>query len=208
MSDNLNSKKVALLGPGYMGVEYGKVLQYLDVPCSVIGRSWDSVERFNVQTGMNAIAGGLQAWKKKSHSVPNMEYAIVAVNVEELSHMAIELMDLGIRKILLEKPGAINTEELRRVRDKARETETKILVAYNRRFYASVLKAQEIIRQDGGITSFNFEFTEWVHTIPDHIKAKVKKNWFLANSSHVADLAFFLGGEPKDMTAFAAGGCD
>ena len=37
------------------------------------------------------------------------------------------------------------------------EKEANVFVAYNRRFYASVLKAQEIIEEDGGVTSFNFE---------------------------------------------------
>ena len=34
----------------------------------------------------------------------------------------------------------------------------------------------------------------------------VLKNWFLANSSHVIDLAFYLGGKPKKIQSYAAGG--
>jgi len=206
MSDNLSSKKVVLFGTGKMGVEYSKVLQYLGANFSVVGRSEAGVERFYKETGIRAIPHGFSAWREKCEA--NFEFAIVAVSVEELSETTINLMNIGVKKILLEKPAGLNTQEVRLVREKAEETETNIIIGYNRRFYASVLKAQEIIKEDGGVQSFNFEFTEWVHTIPDHIKAEVKKNWFLANSSHVADLAFFLGGEPKYMTSFTAGGCD
>lgn len=207
MSDNLScSKKVVLFGTGKMGVEYSKVLQNLGVNFSVVGRSEAGVERFHSQTGIKAIPNGFLAWKEKCE--PDVEFAIVAVSVEELSKTVIDLMDSGIRKILVEKPAGLNTEEVRLVRDKAKDTGTKVVVAYNRRFYSSVLKAQEIIKEDGGVKSFCFEFTEWVHLIPDHIKEDVKKNWFLANSTHVVDLAFLLGGEPKEFKSFVSGGCD
>ena len=102
--------------------------------------------------------------------------------------------------MLLEKPGGINAEEIRQVRDKAKATRTKVWIAYNRRFYASVLKAQEIIRNDGGVKSFNFEFTEWPHIILDKVESEVaKNNWFLVNSTHVVDMAFLLGGFPENM---------
>ncbi|MFA5779079.1 MAG: Gfo/Idh/MocA family oxidoreductase [Elusimicrobiota bacterium] len=200
MSDNLSSKKVVLFGVGKMGVEYSKVLQHLGVNFAAIGRSEVGVEKFYAQTAIKAIPGGFSAWKEKCDT--GVEYAIVAVSVEELAQTTISLMDIGVRKILLEKPAGLNAGEIKLVKEKAKETGTKIIIAYNRRFYASVLKAQEIIKEDGGVKSFNFEFTEWTHQIPENIKEDVKKNWFLANSTHVVDLAFFLSGEPKEFSAF------
>jgi len=65
----------------------------------------------------------------------------------------------------------------------------------------------ELIAKDGGVTSFNFEFTEWSSVIESNknISDDVKENWFLANSSHVVDLAFFLGGKPKELQCYKAG---
>ena len=206
MSDNLSSKKVVLFGAGRMGVEYFKVLQHLGVNFSVVSRSETGVERFYSQTGIRAIPNGFSAWKEKCEA--GVEFAIVAVNVEELSKTAIDLMNFGVRKILLEKPAGLNPEEIKFVKDKAEETETKIIVGYNRRFYSSVLKAQEIIKEEGGVKSFNFEFSEWVHLIPEDISDIVKNNWFLASSTHVIDMAFFLGGKPKEFKSFISGGCD
>lgn len=198
------AKKIILFGSGNMGIEYSKVLQHLGADFTVVGRSKAGVERFYSQTGIRAIPKGFSAWRKISDK--SVDYAIVAVNVEELAKTAIELMDFGIRNILLEKPAGLNIAEIKNVRDKAQKTGTKIIIAYNRRFYASVLKAQEIIKEDGGVKSFNFEFTEWMHLIPKNIKDSVRENWFLANSSHVADLAFFLGGAPKELKCFTSGG--
>ncbi len=203
MSDNLNSKKVVLFGCGKMGVEYSKVLARMGVDFSVVGRSELGVVKLYSQTGIRAIVGGFSAWKENSQA--NVDYAIVAVSVEELAKTTLSLMDFGVRKILLEKPAGLNVAEIKLLRDKAKETDTQIIIAYNRRFYASVLKAQEIIKEDEGVKSFNFEFTEWMHTIPDHFKEVVKKNWFLANSTHVIDLAFLLGGKPKEFKTFVSG---
>jgi len=161
MSNNLSSKRVALFGVGTIGREYCKVLQHLGVYFSVVGRSKAGVEKFISETGIMAIPDGVEGWR--GHGEIGVESAIVSVNLEELAQTAIDLMDCGIRNILLEKPGGINAEEIGRVKDKAKSTGTKVWIGYNRRFYASALKAQEIIRNDGGVKSFNFEFTEWPH---------------------------------------------
>jgi predicted dehydrogenase len=198
MSNNLSSQKVAVFGVGSVGKEYCKILQQLGVDFSVVGRSATGVESFTSETGITALPNGVKGWK--GHGDLSTKSAIVAVNLEELAQVAIDLMDCGIRNILLEKPGGINAEEIKRVKDKAKATGTKAWIAYNRRFYASVLKAQEIIRNDGGVKSFNFEFTEWPHIILDKVKSEAaKNNWFLVNSTHVVDMAFLLGGFPENM---------
>jgi predicted dehydrogenase len=207
MSNNLSSKKVAVFGVGAVAREYCKVLQHLDVDFSVVGRSKTGVEKFASATGIIAVPNGVEGWKDKGD--PSIKSAIVAVNLEDLAQAAIDLMDCGIRNILLEKPGGINAEEIRQVKDKAKATGTKLWIAYNRRFYASVLKAQKIISNDGGVKSFNFEFTEWPHIILDKVKSEAaKNNWFLVNSTHVVDIAFLLGGFPEKLETFTTGGCD
>ena len=70
-----------------------------------------------------------------------------------------------------------------------------------------MIKAKELIKCDGGIRSFNFDFTEWTHLLDKtsiKINDEVLKNWFFANSSHVVDLAFYLGGMPKDMSSYVS----
>ena len=192
---------------GTISREYCKILQRLEIDFSVVGRSKAGVEKFVAETGIHAILGGIDEWKK--YQTPETQFAIVAVNLESLAQTTIDLMDRGIRNILLEKPGGINAEEIRKVKDKAIATKSKVWIAYNRRFYASVLKAQEIIREDRGVKSFNFEFTEWPHTILEGgFSENAKKNWFLVNSTHVIDTAFFLGGFPEKLESFTLKGCD
>ena len=65
-----------------------------------------------------------------------------------------------------------------------------------------------IIKEDGGVSSFTFDFTERSYVI-EKLKTssvEVKRNWFLANSTHVIDMAFFLGGKPSKITAYTKDG--
>ncbi len=207
MSDNLSSKNVVLFGAGPMAIDYAKVLKHFNANFTVVGRGREGIDKFQEQTGIAAIANGVSGWQKKGNA--SAEYGIVAVNCEVLTATAIELMDAGIRKVLLEKPAGLTAPEIHAVCEHAKKTDTRIFVGYNRRFYASVIAAKKLIEDDGGVLSFNFEFTEWCDRIPEKLKhSDTGKNWFLANSSHIVDMAFYLGGEPKELHTCTAGGND
>ena len=118
-------------------------------------------------------------------------------------------MRLGVPNILVEKPVAYSGEGLVPLLQEQRRTGAKVYVAYNRRFFASVNRARELIEADGDITSFHFEFTEWAHAVgPTKRPASEKEGWIFANSTHVMDLAFFLGGFPKEMKSYITGSLD
>lgn len=193
-----------LIGTGAMAVDYSKVLRALNVPAFVIGRGEKSAENFRVKSGGQIKTGGLDSWLKKNPEKP--ECVIVAVGIEELANVANQLLDFGIKKILLEKPGGLDSVEIQKLNSKALQKNADVYIAYNRRFYASVIQAQKMIQEDGGVTSFHFEFTELSHIIEKTYKpVEVLNNWFLANSTHVADLAFYLGGKPRKLTAYTMG---
>jgi predicted dehydrogenase len=193
-----------LIGAGPMAIDYHKVLNDLEVPFTVVGRGESSAKLFFEKTGVKPIVGGLKAFLLDNPKP--CSHAIVAVGVEKLAETTMELLEYGIKNILVEKPAGLNKEEIGSVAKLTKEKNANVYVAYNRRFYASVLKAKEIIEADGGVTSFNFEFTEWAHEIQNLKKAPgVKENWFLANSTHVVDLAFYLGGKPKEISNYTSG---
>ena len=201
------NKNIWLIGSGGMAIDYVKVLQGLELEFSIIGRGQQSAKACEEVTGCDVITGGLAGYLATKPEVPT--HAIVAVGVEKLHETTLQLLEYGVQNVLVEKPAGLNKQEVESVYLKAKEKNARVCVAYNRRFYASVLKAQEIVAEDGGVTSFNFEFTEWAHEIEKLTKAEgVKKHWFLGNSTHVVDLAFYLGGKPKEISTFTAGSLD
>lgn len=199
---------ILLIGSGPMSIEYAKILNAMEIDYTVVGRGKESAERFVQQTGVNVVTGGVDDFIN-NNSLSNYTSAIIATGVEALSSTATKLINNGLHNILIEKPAGLNLNEIENLDSHARENNSKVFVAYNRRFFSSVAKAKEIIIEDGGVTSFNFELTEWGHVIEKLQKASgVKENWFLANTTHVADLAFHLGGTPNELSAFTAGGAE
>lgn len=197
-----------LVGSGPMAVEYAKVLKSMHTPLIVIGRGESSAKNFTRLTGLPVVTGGLDGWfQKYPQLIPSR--AVVAVDERSIGEVARVLMGNGIKSILLEKPGGFDVDDIKQVASKANESRSTVFVGYNRRFYSSTSAAKRIIEEDGGITSFVFEFTEWAHVVAALDKKDgVKEQWFLSNSTHVIDLAFFLGGFPVALSAYSVGGLD
>jgi len=190
-----------VVGSGPMAEEYIKPLSDMGVDFLVVGRGEESANRFSDRVGIKVISGGLESYlatEKKS-----IDGAFVAVGVESLFVVTEQLIKYGVLNILVEKPAALSINKLKELTTLSQLKKSNVYVAYNRRFFSSVLEAEKIIKTDGGVTSFNFEVTEWGHVIGPLKKADIiKEAWFLANTTHVADLAFFLGGNPIEMSAY------
>lgn len=200
----LRNKKILIVGAGLMAQEYLKVLLAMKFDVQVICRSNQSAEKFYKNTGHIAFAGGLGEFLNNGNI--DFSIAIVAVSIEHLSTITLQLIQNGFKHILVEKPASLTTKAIQEIDNHANEKKVKVFVAYNRRFYASSQKAKEIIKSDGGVRSFSFQFTEWSHTINDLKKGpQVKEKWFLSNSTHVVDLAFFLCGEPREINCYIEG---
>jgi predicted dehydrogenase len=201
------NKNIWIVGSGLMGIEYAKVLSALNSEFITIGRGQKSCSAFNEHTGKIAISGGLVSFLETKPVMP--QAVIVSVGIEALTETTLLLLNYGVKYILLEKPGVGFPAEIRMLTEACQLNNATIVLAYNRRFYASVLKAEEIIIADGGVSSFNFEFTEWSHIISTLTKHPAEhQNWFLGNSTHVIDTAFFLGGTPKELCSFYKGTLD
>jgi predicted dehydrogenase len=189
-----------------MAKEYAKVLEGLKVSYEVIGRGVENCNSFKeLFPQAKVFAGGLESFE----SIKKYTHGIICSNVDYLASHTKLLIGLGIKEILLEKPGGTNLHEIVDLAEFARNKQAKVAIAYNRRFYSSVLKCRELIEEDGGVKSFHFEFTEWPHTIEDLANYEtVKNNLLFANSTHIIDMAFYLGGMPKEIKSFATDSLD
>lgn len=198
------NNSILLVGTGAMATEYAKVLIAQKCNIVVVGNKQESIDKFKKETGIMGIAGGIEKWLKQAKELPTKAIVVVPENL--LGKVTIQLIRKGLKSILVEKPGGAGISEIKKVANEAKKHGAQVFIGYNRRQYVSVKKAQEIIKKDGGVTSFNFEFTEWSHVIESLKKNEgVKENWFLHNSTHIVDLAFYLGGHPKKISSFTSG---
>lgn len=200
----MKKTQVILFGTGQMAYEYSKVLKAQGHDFVVVGRGEASAKIFQEKTGIKPIIGGADKF------LANTDYsywkAIIAVTIDQLGKVTLACIRHDIKSILVEKPCCFDNQEIKSVKDMAEKFSAKVYVAYNRRFYASAKKAREIIKNDGGVLSYHFEFTELADKISTlNCSLEIKQGWLLNNSSHVIDLAFFLGGIPKTLTANTIG---
>lgn len=201
-------ESLLLVGTGRMARAYVPVLTAHNIRVIAVGRSEKGSRKFQEETRVETAPDGLAAWRKKDSPIPH--YAIVAIDDAEAPHVAQELIDMGCKHILLEKPGALTKRELVAVQKKAGEFKSHVFIGYNRRFLASVERAREMIAEDGGATSLYFEFNERL-TQPEriasmHIPKLTVEKWFIANSTHVIDLALYLTNDMATLSGFTAAG--
>lgn len=195
---------ILLVGTGYMGREYAKVLKSQKIIFTTVGRSQESANSFKKELGINTISGGVKKWLETN---PAPQKAIVAVTENQLGTVTKELLNAGCKIILVEKPGGLDIKDIEAVANLAKNKKALVYVGYNRRFYSSTQKALEIIKKDGGVSSFNFDFTERGYIVEALKQSpEIKRQWFLQNSTHVIDMAFFMGGWPKKIYATTEGG--
>ena len=188
-----------------MSSDYFKVLKHLKIETDIVGRGKESAFNFEKENNTTVISRDLNDYINSTR-INSIDSAIISVNIENLYDVCNKLLDTDIKHILLEKPGFLYENEIYNLEKKSKSLNKKIFIAYNRRFYNSVIKLNNIIKDDGGVKSCNFDFTEWSHVIEDlKMKKNVKQKWFLANSSHVVDLVFFIIGQPKKMNSFTSG---
>src|SRR3989339_1038012 len=123
-----------IIGSGYMSIEYAKVLKNLGKDFIAIGRGEENAKKFREATGKEAIVGGLKNFLETKPNKPSE--VIVASNVEQLFETTTLLLEYGVKSILLEKPGATNSEQMRKLSELAKEKSADVVLAYNRRFYS------------------------------------------------------------------------
>lgn len=193
-----------IIGASTIAREYAKVLNALGYEYRIIGRGEENARTTEKTLACKVITGGIDTFLSTMPEKPDA--AIVATNLRSLAPSTIALIQYGVRRILCEKPGFLFPCECEKVVKTAEKSNAEVYLAYNRRFFASVLEAERIIMEDGGVKSFYFEFTEWGHVIEKYHKPQDElSNWFYANSSHVVDLAFYLGGSPRKLNTYTGG---
>lgn len=200
----MKKDKIVLVGCGYMAREYAKVLLELNLSFTAVGRGKKNAEIFKTEfPHVEVHTGGLDHYLAE-HASP--EFAVVSVGIAELTETTILLIKQGVKKILTEKPAALNLADLEEIRNLSEKKSSQVFIAYNRRFYRSAEIARKMIEEDGGISSCHFEFTEWVHQwdITKYAEETSRK-LILSNSTHVIDLVFHLCGRPAQMHPLVSG---
>ena len=195
-SDN----KFVIIGSGNMAFEYSKVLDYLDINFVVLSRSDKAAGFFNEFKNGTFIVS-----KIIDVSLENIETIILnTVSIESLESTTIDVIKfLNPKTIILEKPGSLSIKGLSYLENLSKNNNSNILIAFNRRFYSSVIKLKQEIK-NSKISSVFFDFTEFKINSTNYPN-NVLNRWAYANSIHIFDLVFHMIGFPKSINSYVGG---
>ena len=193
-----------VIGSGPMGRHYVDALRTLGVRrIRVCSRSAEQLAAFHGIEGMTTVSGGIE--RLACHAQPE-ELAIVATPIAVLVPAAERLAQLGFRRLLIEKPASLWSEEIRRLATALEAKGIEGVCAYNRVAYPSFHEAAACAARDGSITSCAYTFTEMIKPHwPTKFPAEELARWGIANSLHVMSLAHGLIGWPASFEGHRTG---
>lgn len=194
------TESICIVGSGKMAGEYARTLTALKKNFFIIGRDKKELNFFYRKYGVKVYHGGLKKTLLKEIMINSV---IVATTIDNLAECCCDLINHGATNILLEKPGALSINSLKKIKRLSLKRKVKIHIAYNRRFYQSIITLKRMIKKDEYITSCFFDFTEKTASIEkSNLSKKVKSKMIYSNSSHIFDLVFYLCGYPKEIKSF------
>ena len=204
-SINYKGKSVLLVGAGWMAKQYANALSQMKIEdVTVISRTKQKVKQLCEEFGFKS---NLNEPKEELNKIGKKDLTIIATSIESLIPMAKEAIKSGQENILIEKPGSLYSDDLFSL-DKSSNGK-RIRVAYNRLVYPNLHKLKQLVNEEGGITSCNFNFTERIHSIDfDKESKETYSRWGIANSLHIISMVLELIGLPKESLFYQAGKLD
>lgn len=203
--ENYRDKSVILVGTGPMAREYAIAFTKMGISdVTVISKNDNETTDFSNSFGFTVLHGGYQEHLPK---LKHSDLVVIVTPIPQLLDAAKLAIDSGQKKILIEKPGSLYFDKLNSLSKQI--TDQTVRIGYNRLLYSSFHKLKLLSEQEGGITSCDFNFTEWVHTINfKKYPSEVYERWGISNSLHVISMAMELIGMPKTISTFHSGSLD
>lgn len=199
---NFSEKSILIIGAGTISKEYLSALSKMGITdITVIANTNKKLSKLNSEFNFQPLIGG---YEKNLPNLKKMDLVIIATPIHLLLHATKMAVKNGQKNILIEKPASLYSSKLISLSQKIKAA--KIRIGYNRLLYPNLFLLKELTVKDGGITSCNFTFTEWIHTInfkkdlPDAYKF-----WGIANTLHIISMVVELIGFPKELVSFQKG---
>jgi predicted dehydrogenase len=202
---NLRDQTVTLIGYGAMGRYYFQALQALKAGVvRICTRTAERTQEVHRLSGVQTISGGYSALPEAGAHKEAL--VIIATPIQEIAPALRHVLKLGYRRILCEKPVSLWSKEVEQLAEEAKRMNAQVYSAFNRRAYPAFIELSERIRQEGGVTSCTYEFTEILsHFNPEDYTLTEQQRWGIANSLHVISMAHGFIGLPQTWTGYRSG---
>lgn len=186
---------ILIVGSGLIAEEYINILKDINKEFEVIGNTQKKCNYISNKYNITCYSGGVENFKFKDY-YQNIIIATPVTFLFEHLKICIERCKF-LKNIFIEKPGCMYDSQIKEIIEM--KDKINVYIAYNRRFFSSLLKCKEIINTDK-INRAELEINEYNMHINKNIFTKeVLNNWFNCMTSHVVDMFFFIIGKPKEF---------
>ena len=184
-----------IVGTGLIAEEYMKCLIEFNIKYEVLGNTINKSDLISKKYNCVCYSGGVENFNFDKE----YDNVIIATPANLLyNHLKLCILKCkDLKNIFIEKPGCLYTYELKDIISIKKDIQ--IFIAFNRRFYSSVLKGKEYILNDP-IKKLNLIIDEYnLENNAKEISNEIMQTWFACMTTHVVDLAFFLTGIPDEL---------
>ncbi len=198
---------VGISGAGQVAVQHAIAINshpnlYVAAVCS---RSFENAEKFIHTYAPDAIP-----YKRYEEMLDDSHVAIVSICMPNHLHAQEAILALDADKhLILEKPAAINREELESLRSSALSASGKTVVSFVMRWHPLVTNIRNLLDKQAFGDVYYSEMDYW-HGIKTTFSSYnwIRKKEFaggamITGGCHVADLARFLKGEISEVFAYS-----
>lgn len=200
----MSKLNIVVIGIGNMGQHHTRI--YSEMPKVNLVALCDVDEKKGNQTAKKYNTLFYKDYKKMLQE-QNIEAVSIVVPTFLHYKVACEVMERGVKNILLEKPIAINIREAKEIINKARRKNIKLMIGHIERFNPAVQRLKELIIQGrlGNIISINIKR---VGGFPSQLKngnipESKSGNVVIDLGIHDIDISNYLLGEyPKKVYGF------
>ena len=201
----VNKEKILIFGSGNMAKEYMKVISHYGNKVTIISNSSKNFEYFKSNYDNVSTYTKFDIALINQINFSEFSFAINCVSIESLFETTKKILELGIKKILLEKPGTLLISELDELIQIKKSENAEVYIALNRRFHASTIFIKKLLKSTK-VSSASFDFTEWIKGIDQNKYENSSLNkWLYCNSIHVIDLFFYVFGDYKEINSTVMG---
>lgn len=193
--------RIGIIGAGAVAQHHLRVLtSFDDVTVSALAnrnpeRRRETAEAFSIPATYETHEEMLEQ--------ESLDALLVLTSADTIHSITKSLIPRGL-PLLIEKPAGRTTSETRELAVLARQSGTRVMVGYNRRFYSVINAARHAIEERGSLRGIAIEAPERI----DAVRALGKfpesliEDWLVLNGTHGVDLLRFLGGDVTAAHAF------
>ena len=201
----VKERQILIFGSGNMAKEYMKVISLYEYKVVIISNSNKNFDFF--KSNYKNISTYIKSESELINQINFSEFsfAINCVSIENLFETTKIILQFGVKKILLEKPGSLLISDLDKLIEIEKSKSAEVYIALNRRFHASTIFIKNLLKSTK-VSSASFDFTEWKKGIDlNKYEMSSLNKWLYCNSIHVIDLFFYLFGNYKEIKSSVAG---